>query len=195
MRFLLTSALSATVLLASLGVASADAPTMIINYKEGGAKGILQFLETGQNGNSLLFAFAPASTKVSMDHPEFQLDKLRIINIQTEDPVILYATKESPWNDLSDMVAAIQEEPGKYVFGSPGPSSAGTVMATQFIDALGLDVKVSPYQGGGKTRTAMLNGEVDFSAAGAAAPLNQIDEFKALAPFGTGQSSHGAHLP
>ncbi|MGI9505193.1 MAG: tripartite tricarboxylate transporter substrate-binding protein, partial [Geminicoccaceae bacterium] len=108
---------------------------------------------------------------------------LRIINVQTQDPVLLYTTPDTGWSNLSDMVTSIQGEPGKYVFGSSGPSSAGTVMANQFIESLGLDVKVAAYQGGGKTRKAMLNGEVHFSAAGASAPLAQKDSFVPLGVF------------
>ncbi|MGI9501889.1 MAG: tripartite tricarboxylate transporter substrate binding protein, partial [Geminicoccaceae bacterium] len=108
MRVIQSVALATALVLGALGTAVAEAPTIIVNYKEGGAadrtargiaesmsraiddqvrvenvagqggaKGILEFLETGQDGGTLLFAFAPATTSVSIKHPEFQLDSLR----------------------------------------------------------------------------------------------------------------------
>lgn len=133
----------------------------------GGKIGIIKFLEAPRDGYTVLTAFAPATTVVRYQDPSvFENDDLAIINMQWADEVVLVANKETGWTSLNDMITAVKANPGKYSFGSSGKGSAGPIMSEILFDKLGLDVKIVPYKGGGKTRAAFKGGHVDMIAGG-----------------------------
>lgn len=141
---------------------------VVENYPGASGKiGILKFLEAPRDGYTVLTAFAPATTVVRHRDPSiFENSDLAIINMQWADEVVLVAHKDTGWTNLSDMIEAVRAEPGKYSFGSSGAGSAGPIMVKILFDKLGLDVKMVPYAGGGKTRAAIKGGHVDMIAGG-----------------------------
>ncbi len=133
----------------------------------GGKIGILKFMEAPRDGYTVLTAFAPATTVVRYQDPKiFENDDFAIINMQWADEVVLVARKETGWTSLKDMIEDVKANPGKYSFGSSGKGSAGPIMSGILFDKLGLDVKIVPYKGGGKTRAAFKGGHVDMIAGG-----------------------------
>lgn len=133
----------------------------------GGKIGILKFMEAPRDGYTILTAFAPATTVVRYQDPSvFENDDLAIINMQWADEVVLVAHKDTGWTSLKDMIEDVKANPGKYSFGSSGKGSAGPIMSGILFDKLGLDVKIVPYKGGGKTRAAFKGGHVDMIAGG-----------------------------
>ncbi|EEE35224.1 hypothetical protein RKLH11_3900 [Rhodobacteraceae bacterium KLH11] len=133
----------------------------------GGRLGIEAFMEKPADGYHVLTSFAPATTYVAVTNPDlYSLDDLAIINVQWIDPGVLVTQQSAGWQTLGDMIEAIRAEPSRYTFGSSGATSVGHVLAMDLFEKLGLEVRVVPYEGGGKTRAAFLAGEVDMTAAG-----------------------------
>jgi len=133
----------------------------------GGRLGIEAFLEKPADGYHVLTSFAPATTYVATTNPDmFSFDDLAIINLQWIDPAVLVTQKSAGWETLGEMIEAVRAEPGRFTFGSSGATSVGHVLAMDLFKKLDLDVRIVPYEGGGKTRAAFLAGEVDMTAAG-----------------------------
>ncbi len=150
----------------------------------GGKLGIEAYLNKPADGYHVLTSFAPATTYVATTNPDlFSLDDLAIINVQWIDPAVLVVRNDTGWTSLDDMIKAIKTEPGKYTFGSSGATSVGHVLAMNLFKKLGLDVRVVPYKGGGKTRAAFLAGEVHMTAAGARGALRTKDQGIPVALF------------
>lgn len=150
----------------------------------GGKLGIEAYMNKPADGYHVLTSFAPATTYVATTNPDlFSLDDLAIINVQWIDPAVLVVRNDTGWESLDDMIRAIRAEPGKYTFGSSGATSVGHVLAMNLFEKLGLDVRVVPYKGGGKTRAAFLAGEVHMTAAGARGALKTKDQGTPVALF------------
>ncbi|AEA81344.1 tripartite tricarboxylate transporter substrate-binding protein [Pelagibacteraceae bacterium] len=160
--------------------------TVIVeNHKGAGGKiGLKKFMAEPRDGYSILTAFAPATTYVKFkDSKVFKTDDLDIINIQWVDPAIIYARKDTGWKNIDDMIKAVKANPGKYSFGSSGKGSVGPVLSRVLFKELGLDVKMVPYKGGGKTRKAFIAGEVHMSAAGSGGALKAKKHAVVLGAF------------
>ncbi len=150
----------------------------------GGRLGIEAFLERPADGYHVLTAFAPATTYVATTNPDvFGLDDLAIINVQWIDPAVLVVQNDTGWATLDDMITAIRAEPGRFTFGSSGAASVGTVLALNLFEALELEVRVVPYDGGGATRAAFLGGEVNMTAAGIGGAIRLRDAGVPVALF------------
>lgn len=79
-------------------------------------------------------------------------------------PTILFTNASSPFNTIEEVVSAVKENPGKYVFGSSGPGAMThltTVAAFAGLDVLD-DLKHLPFQGSGPALQAMAAGTIQF---------------------------------
>ncbi len=150
----------------------------------GGKVGLGKFLAGEPDGQTVLTAFAPATTYVKHTSPGlFEMDDLAVINVQWVDPAILLANKNTGWTSLADMIEAVRANPGDFSFGSSGQGSVGPILAEALFDSLDLDIKSVPYSGGGDARRAFASGEVDLTAAGAEGALAMQGEAVPLAVF------------
>lgn len=134
-----------------------------------GKVGLQKFMDMEPDGYTILAAFAPATTVVKNDDPSiFSMDDLAIINVQWVDPAILLARKDTGWTSLEDMIDAAKADPGSLTMASSGKGSVGTILAEELFEAADIDVKMVPYRGGGAARKAIMGGETQMTAAGAA---------------------------
>jgi len=146
-----------------------------------------KFLKEPRDGHTLIAHFVPGLTVAAASGAkELGLKDLAVINLQWSDPVIIIANKKTGWKSLEDMITAAKANPGKYSFGSSGKIAAGHVLSERLFNALGLDIKFVPYQGGGKTRAAFKGGHVDMTAGGAGGARRVRDDSVALGLFWPG---------
>ncbi|CUJ00954.1 tripartite tricarboxylate transporter substrate binding protein [Cognatishimia activa] len=79
-------------------------------------------------------------------------------------PTMLFVSNDSPFQSMEDVVAAVNAEPGKYVFGSSGP---GAITHLSMVSAFsGLDlmdkVKHLPFKGSGPAIKELTAGNIHF---------------------------------
>ena len=95
-----------------------------------------------------------------------------------EESGAIVVSKDSPYKNIDDLVAAWKADPGKVAVG--GGSSAGGpdhLLAFQLAEAAGIDPKAVnyiPYDGGGELLPALLGDKVAFGASGYTEFLDQI---------------------
>lgn len=79
-------------------------------------------------------------------------------------PTMLFVAKDSPFQTLDDVKKAVEENPGKYIYGSSGPGAITHLTAVAAFSGLGLsdDVKHLPFQGSGPAIQAMTAGTIQF---------------------------------
>ena len=81
-------------------------------------------------------------------------------------PYVLFVSADSDWMNISQLVDAMEAEPGKIKWGSAGLGSMNHVTGTVLLDLLGTEATHIPYQGGREAATKLMAGDVDFSWAG-----------------------------
>lgn len=98
-------------------------------------------------------------------------------------PSVLVTSPGVPATNVSELIALLKANPGKYNYASPGVGSAGH-MATELFN---LDAKVEathvPYKGTPEALTDLMGGNVQyfFAPLGATLPLVNTGKVKALA--------------
>ena len=86
------------------------------------------------------------------------------------DYAALIVSKDSPYQNFSDVVAKYKEDPNSVsVGGGSVPGGMDHLVAAMAFQAAGEDptkVKYIPYDAGGKLNAAILSGEVDVGSTG-----------------------------
>jgi len=79
-------------------------------------------------------------------------------------PTILFTNADSPFQSMDDVVAAVNAEPGKYIFGSSGPGAMTHLTTVAAFEGLGVMNKMKhlPFQGSGPALQAMAAGTIQF---------------------------------
>lgn len=79
-------------------------------------------------------------------------------------PTVLFTNASSPFQTIEDVVAAVQAEPGKYIYGSSGPGAITHLTTVAAFEGLGIidDMKHLPFQGSGPALQAMAAGTIQF---------------------------------
>ncbi|MFW5489213.1 MAG: tripartite tricarboxylate transporter substrate binding protein [Desulfovibrio sp.] len=77
-----------------------------------------------------------------------------------DDPSAFYVLKDSPYNNLEDLLKAAKEKPGKITYGTSGIGSDDHIAAEMLAQKAGVKLKHIPFNGTSANRTALLGGHV-----------------------------------
>lgn len=79
-------------------------------------------------------------------------------------PTMLFVNNDSPFKSMEDVVKAVNEEPGKYVFGSSGPGAITHLSMVAAFSGLGVMDKVKhlPFKGSGPAIKELTAGNIQF---------------------------------
>lgn len=81
-----------------------------------------------------------------------------------ESPTIFFVNENSDFESMDDVVAAVEQSPGEYIYGSSGPGAATHLTMVAAFEGLGVLDKVRhlPFQGSGPALQAMAANTVQF---------------------------------
>lgn len=114
-----------------------------------------------------------------INHAPFKRSDFQVIAVDVVDPRILLVPKDSPYQSFEAFVDAARENPGKLTI-SAAQGGAQELFAKWMVEALGLDVRIVGYSGGGEAANAMLGGQVSATLGDDFSRLNIRDESRAL---------------
>lgn len=93
------------------------------------------------------------------------------------DPSVVVVRADSPYKNLDDLIADAKANPDKVSWGGTFLYGAHHVHYILFQRATGAKVKYVPFDGGAKTRAALLGGHIDLGVGG-------ISEFESIIKSG-----------
>jgi len=98
---------------------------------------------------------------------------------------------------VSELVALVRANPGKYSFASAGVGTPSHLLGEQFRQKLGLDLVHIPYNGSGPATAAVMAGDtpICFAALTSAAPLAQVGRVRVLATMSNTRSHALPEVP
>ncbi|MGE4468517.1 MAG: tripartite tricarboxylate transporter substrate binding protein [Desulfovibrio sp.] len=119
-------------------------------------------------------------------HTPFTWDDFTFLGLLEINPYVFVVRDDSPYRSLNDLVAAIEQNPGKLSFSSNGPFGLLAIGPKMLMDVAGLSPYAAndvPYNGGGDAKVALLGGHVDFLGVNLSAVIDQIKagQMRALA--------------
>jgi tripartite-type tricarboxylate transporter receptor subunit TctC len=143
-----------------------------------GNLGTAQAAKAAPDGYTLLFAFSSHVVNPTL------FDKIPYDPIKDFDPVTLAVTSTTvvtvnpavPAKSVSDLIALIRANPGKFSFSTAGAGTQAHLAGEQFRLALGLDLVHVPYNSGGQAVAAVVAGHTPVGFSSPAASIPQIRE-------------------
>lgn len=102
------------------------------------------------------------------------------------DPASITVPKDAPYGTIGEFVQYAKNNPGKIKISNSGTGAIWHLSAAGFAQKAGIDVKHIPYDGGAPATKAVINGEVQATAASPAevAPQTKDGPLKVLAVMG-----------
>lgn len=94
----------------------------------------------------------------------YDIDSWTPICAVAASPTLLFVNGSSPFKSMDDVVAAVNAEPGKYLFGSSGPGAITHLTMVAAFQGLGIMDKVKhlPFQGSGPAKQALVADTIQF---------------------------------
>jgi tripartite-type tricarboxylate transporter receptor subunit TctC len=88
--------------------------------------------------------------------------ELTTIGYLVEDVILITTSKKTGWKNWSDVVKFAKANPKAVKVGVPGAASFSAACVLILIKEAGVDITPVPYQGGAKTRTALLGNHIQL---------------------------------
>lgn len=159
--------------------------TLIMTNRAGGGGAIaMQYVnEQPADGYNILCASEGAQLSKVLDTYSMDLNDFELINIYAGTYGVVVVGNDSPYEKYEDLVADLQNNPGKIKMGIAGPSSSCYAINAMMATVHNTEPNLITYDGDGTAVTALLGGEVDYTAVSltSAMPYISSGDLRALA--------------
>jgi tripartite-type tricarboxylate transporter receptor subunit TctC len=158
----------------------------IVEAKPGGNTliGIQHVQKAPPDGHTLLISTLPIMANlILMKNPGYKYEDFVPVGPVAKHPYILFVSASLPVNNLAELVAYGQKNPGKLNIGALSPGGQVQLLADKFIKASQLKIEKIPYKGAAELATALLTGDLQLSffAYSAGAPFLKDGKLKPIA--------------
>ena len=132
---------------------------------QSGASGSIgsQFVkDSDSDGYTVLVCTEAMGTYRTMGVSELGYDDFTVISPLVGDPKIIVVGKNSPYNTMDELLAAIQEKPGKVTMSHSGPGGSGHNQGL-VLGELGYQVAMISFGSGNEALLGVIGNQVDFT--------------------------------
>ncbi len=140
---------------------------VFVSNMAGGSGTVAASALQGQRPDGYQMAYM--SVTVSTIQPQIKnvpygIDSWTPICSVAASPTMLFVNNDSPFQNMDDVVSAVKEKPGEYVFGSSGPGAITHLTMVSAFAGLGIidDMKHLPFQGSGPAIKELTAGNIQF---------------------------------
>jgi tripartite-type tricarboxylate transporter receptor subunit TctC len=177
-----------------------DNVATIVEAKPGGNTliGIQHTLKQPNDGHTLLISTLPIMANlILMKNPGYKYDDFVPVGPVARHPYILFVPASLPVNNLAELVAHGQKNPGKLNIGALSPGGQVQMLADKFVKASKLKIEKIPYKGAAELATALLTGDLQMSffAYSAGAPFLKDGKLKPIAIANAERSALTPDIP
>jgi tripartite-type tricarboxylate transporter receptor subunit TctC len=137
-----------------------------------------QAARAAPDGYTLLFAFSSYVVNPTLFNkvPYDPYKDFEPVTLAVSSTTVLTVHPAVPAKTVSELVALIRANVGKYSFASAGAGTQAHLAGEQFRLSLGLDLVHVPYNGGGPAIAAVVGGHTPIGFSSPAASIPQIKE-------------------
>jgi tripartite-type tricarboxylate transporter receptor subunit TctC len=148
----------------------------VVIQNRGGAAGTLGAAEAARarpDGYTLLFS--PNNPLTAQPHQQalpYALDAFRFLCLTYDNPQVLVAGRNAPFQDFAGMVRHGRSGREALVFGSPGQGSTQHILTAALLSRLGIEGLHVPFTGAGPMAQAALGGHIHVFVESASIPAS-----------------------
>ncbi|MDY0092692.1 MAG: tripartite tricarboxylate transporter substrate binding protein [Candidatus Vecturithrix sp.] len=138
------------------------APVIIVNRPGGGAvPGYAEAMQKKPDGYYFVAWATPSITKTHMSVTPYDYQTFEPVINLSNAPCWLLVPKDSPYQNLNDILEDAKKRPGEVTIGNAGAGGGTHMIALAFETAAGVKFNHIPHPGGGPTIVAGVGGHVD----------------------------------
>ena len=114
------------------------------------------------DGYTTLFCTASLPISIVMGDVEFAPEDLVAVGQCTEVNEVIAVAADAPYNNVEELIAYANENPGEFVWSYPGTGSSLHIMGTYVLDGMGILDKTTgiPYDSTSEAIAAILGGHI-----------------------------------
>jgi tripartite-type tricarboxylate transporter receptor subunit TctC len=116
------------------------------------------------------------------------------ITVLVKNPLLFAVNAKVPARTLSDLVALVKAEPGKFNYGTSGASTQAHLLLEMWTARAGIKMQHIPYRGGAPAALAVASGEVQLVLLSPLGILPQV-EAGLVRPLATGGLARDPKFP
>jgi putative tricarboxylic transport membrane protein len=175
-------------------------PLVIINKPGGGGAVAAEYVQSKPadgysliSGALLSLVESPLLGMVKYSYEDWQ----PVIRAQL-DTMMLVGLPDGKYKNIQEVIADAKARPGKQTWGVVGTATGfNAIVASQFTEALKIDIKLVPYDRAGKQHAALLGKHIDLilEEPGPISELIQSKKMKALMIFAEKRINEFADVP
>lgn len=162
----------------------------------GGAIGFNEAAKARPDGYTLTSGTTPLITKIHMTPVPFSLESFEPVMLFADIPCYIMVPADSPYQDLRDYVEDAKKRPGKITLGNSGAGGGNHLVALAFERYAGIKLNHIPFEGGGKSFTALMGKHVDsvIGSSPEGIPQALAGELRILGIFGDQRLAQFPHV-
>lgn len=168
-----------------------DVPVRAVSRPGGGGTvGSQQVKQANPDGYELLMASSgaivtpPLTQDVGYQASDFT-PVAQVANVS----YVLVVRPNSPYKSFDELVEYSKSHPGEITYGTSGPGSTGHLIISALTDALGVEWKHVPFDGGAAAVAAALGGHIEVAVPGLASTAGQLAQGVVRGLVSTGDES------
>jgi putative tricarboxylic transport membrane protein len=149
---------------------------VVENVRGGGGAKAMAVLANSPADGSVFYGTTPSYVNTSLlSKPEASYTDLDPVVNMFYDPQVVYVKADSPYKQLSDVVADAKSRPGEVIVAVSTPGSLDRQVMEQFKAITGTEVTILTHDGGGDVMLSVLNGTAGVGIGEIAELRGQID--------------------
>ena len=141
-----------------------DVPVNVINKPGGGGIDGMVYAKNMPNDGYTILQITPShaiATALGRPNADLLNDFIPIANFQ-QDIVCFGVAKDSPIQNLDEMIDYARNNPGKLKIGGTSPGGLDDFIINGFSEEAGIQLLYVPYKSAAQTKAAVLGGEIDL---------------------------------
>jgi tripartite-type tricarboxylate transporter receptor subunit TctC len=121
---------------------------------------------------------------IDEEDTEYEADDIYPIgSLMTEHAVIRVRDDDDRFETIEDLIGHAEDNPGELTCGVSGPTNRNMLAMVLLMEQTGAEFTMVPFDGGGETETAMLQGEVDMANRSVYNSADIVDQSRVLAIY------------
>lgn len=148
---------------------------VVENVRGGGGAKAMAVLASSPADGSILYGTTPSYVNTSLlSKPQATYTDLDPVVNMFYDPQVVYVKADSPYKNLTDVVADAKSRPGKVVVAVSTPGSLDRQVMEKFKAETGTEMTILTHDGGGDVLLSVLNGTANVGIGEIAELRGQI---------------------
>ncbi len=163
--------------IAKLGEKHIGQPIVVVNKKGGKGKVAMSYvLNSDADGHVIMTNTRSMTKRLKRTGDKIAIDSFKYVSRVVKDPFVIAVSKDSQFNNISDLIEFAKKNPNKIKIGGYSTKSVDEGLVKELEEKADIDLNYIPYKGGKEPVVAVLGGHIDVAIAN---PSEMLTNFNA----------------